>query len=261
MSSLTDTYMPLSSWRILLANIFQRFGQELVSLWRFNSVTARETTAHCPSAHWIRRQAMPLSYSEVESLFRLGRFEEIAAGSTTSLRELQKLPSCDHQLLIAEAMARTGRLESASQVARQILESTGVDSWTRKMRNDSGYGRPRPWSHRRGTTELAALTAFCEREWGHSRRLHGQRSRLFRIISERQPPEVVSPLLAEVRRLTTRAADPHLTALLHESVARQEAQVGNLEQARRHLRIAYSLLESHPNCVAATTLRNQRILH
>jgi DNA-binding NtrC family response regulator len=44
-----------------------------------------------------------------------------------------------------------------------------------------------------------------------------------------------------------RAAEPHLTALLHESVARQEAQVGNLAQARRHLRIASSLLETHPN--------------
>jgi DNA-binding NtrC family response regulator len=70
---------------------------------------------------------------------------------------------------------------------------------------------------------------------------------IFRIISERQPLEIVSPLLVEVRRLTIRAADPHLTALLHESVARQEAQVSNLEQARRHLKIAWSLLEAHPN--------------
>jgi DNA-binding NtrC family response regulator/tetratricopeptide (TPR) repeat protein len=70
---------------------------------------------------------------------------------------------------------------------------------------------------------------------------------LFRIVSERQPPEVVGSLLADVRHLTMRAADPQLTALLHESVARQEAQLGNLEQGRRHLRIACSLLEAHAN--------------
>jgi DNA-binding NtrC family response regulator len=70
---------------------------------------------------------------------------------------------------------------------------------------------------------------------------------LFRIISERQPPEVVGSLLADLRTLTTKAGDPHLTVSLHESVARQEAQVGNLDEARRHLKIANSLLDAHPN--------------
>src|SRR5262245_50643925 len=64
---------------------------------------------------------MPLSYSEVESLFHLGRFEEITSEASAGLREIQRLQSCDHQVLVAESLLRTGRLESASQLARYIL--------------------------------------------------------------------------------------------------------------------------------------------
>ena len=189
---------------------------------------------------------MPLSYSEVESLFRLGRFEQIAADCAPAIKDVYRLPSYDHQLLIAESLARTGRLESASQLARDILN-----------RPDCVRGHPR----------CEMILGIVARDLGRieeavqslQRSLHSAKENgdsavaarsalaIFRIISERQTQEVVSPLLADVRRLITRAADPHLTAFLHESVARQEAQVGNLEQARRHLRIAFSLLEAHPN--------------
>ncbi len=173
---------------------------------------------------------MPLSYSEVESLFRLGRFEEIAAGGMTSLRELQKLPSCDHQLLIAEAMARTGRLESASQIARQLLDRP---EWTRgHARCEMILGTvARDLGRIEDALQSLQRSLHSARENGDTAQAARSALAIFRIISERQPPEIVSPLLAEVRRLTTRAAEPHLTALLHESVARQEAQVGNLEQA------------------------------
>ena len=66
---------------------------------------------------------MPLSYSEVESLFRLGRFEQIAADCAPAIKDVYRLPSYDHQLLIAESLARTGRLESASQLAREDRKS------------------------------------------------------------------------------------------------------------------------------------------
>ena len=71
---------------------------------------------------------MPLSYSEVESLFRLGRFEQIVGDSAAALKDVFRLPSYDHQILIAESLARTGRLESASQLARHILNRA---DWSR----------------------------------------------------------------------------------------------------------------------------------
>jgi len=189
---------------------------------------------------------MSLSYSEVESLFNLGRFEEIAVDSASELRDVQKLSSLDHQLLIAESLVRTGRLESANLLARQLI---GRSEFAR------GHGRcemilgtiARDLGHTDEAIQRLQRSLHSAKEEGDLPQAARSALALFRIISERQPAEVVRPLLAEVRRFTTRAGDAQLTALLHESVARQEAQVGNLEQARRHLKIAYSLLERHPN--------------
>jgi len=189
---------------------------------------------------------MPLSYSEVESLFRLGRFQEISTDSAGALREVQKLPSYEHQLLIAESLARTGRLEPASHVARQVI---GRPDWVR------GHPRAemilgiiaRDLGRMEEALQSLQRSLHSAKEGGDVAQAARSALAIFRIISERQPLEIAGPLLSEVRRLTMRAAEPHLTALLHESVARQEAQVGNLAQARRHLRIAWSLLETHPN--------------
>ena len=186
---------------------------------------------------------MPLSYSEVESLFRLGRFQEICTDSAGALRDVQRLPSYEHQLLIAESLARTGRLESASHVARQVI-----------IRSD-GHPRAemilgiiaRDLGRMDEALQSLQRSLHSAKEGGDIAQAARSALAIFRIISERQPPEIVGPLLSEVRRLTMRSAEPHLTALLHESVARQEAQVGNLAQARRHLKIARSLLEAHPN--------------
>jgi DNA-binding NtrC family response regulator/tetratricopeptide (TPR) repeat protein len=69
----------------------------------------------------------------------------------------------------------------------------------------------------------------------------------FRLLAEREPKEVVSTIIQEARTLVTRLGDPHLAASLHESVARYEAQAGNLDEARRHLRVATELLTTFPN--------------
>ena len=189
---------------------------------------------------------MPLSYSEVESLFRLGRFGEIAADSSTTLRDVQRLTSCDHQLMIAESIARTERLETASHIVREVLRRSECVRDHARCEMILGtiardLGRIDEALHR------LQHSLHCAKEDGDTFQAARSALALFRIVSERQPPEVVASLLAEVRRLTIRAANPHLSALLHESVARQEAQIGNLEQARQHLRIARSLLEANPN--------------
>ena len=69
----------------------------------------------------------------------------------------------------------------------------------------------------------------------------------FRLLAERQPRGVVSTILQDTRVLVTRLGDAHLAASLHESVARYEAQAGNLDEARRHLRVARELLSAFPN--------------
>ena len=189
---------------------------------------------------------MPLSYSEVESLFHLGRFEEISSEAAAGLREIQRLQSCDHQVLVAESLLRTGRLEPASQLARYILSRSDCVHRHARCRMILGTVA-RDLGRTDEAIESLQHSLHYARESGDIAQAARSAIAMFRIISERQPPDVVSPLLVEVRRLTTRAADPHLTAWLHESVARQEAQVGNLQQARRHLKTAFSLLEAHPN--------------
>jgi DNA-binding NtrC family response regulator len=189
---------------------------------------------------------MSLSHSEVESLFGLGRFGDIAADTIATLRDVQTLPSCDHQLMIAESIARTERFESASYIVREVLSRS--DCVRDRARCEMILGIIARDLGRIGEAlQRLQHSLHCAKENGDAFQAARSALALFRIVSERQPPEVVGSLLAEVRRLTISAATPHLSALLHESVARQEAQVGNLEQARRHLKIATSLLESNPN--------------
>ena len=187
---------------------------------------------------------MPLSYSEVESLFRLGRFQEICTRQRRSPPGRTKsLPSYEHQLLIAESLARTGRLESASHVARQVISRSDGHPRAEMILGIIA----RDLGRMEEALQSLQRSLHSAKEGGDIAQAARSALAIFRIISERQPLEIVGPLLSEVRRLTMRSAEPHLTALLHESVARQEAQVGNLAQARRHLRIAWSLLEAHPN--------------
>jgi hypothetical protein len=53
---------------------------------------------------------MTLSPSTVESLFRQGRFDEIAADAADNLREALRNASVEHQMLLAESLARVGKL-------------------------------------------------------------------------------------------------------------------------------------------------------
>jgi DNA-binding NtrC family response regulator len=188
---------------------------------------------------------MSLSQTAVESFLRQGRFQDIVADWQPGGSGLGTIPA-EHRLAVAEALLRTGRIQAARTI------TTGV----------SEKGAP---EHIRARCEM--ILGVAARELGFAdeaiRRLHAAAKRAkdcgnvayaawsslsaFRICSERQPKEIVSSALQDVRTLVTRAGDAHLSALLHESVARYEAQVGNLDEARRHLRVATELLTTYPN--------------
>jgi DNA-binding NtrC family response regulator/tetratricopeptide (TPR) repeat protein len=181
--------------------------------------------------------------SLVESLYHLGRFKEI----TSIFDKRPDLSFTNEQLLIiAEAMVRTGQIGRAKRIAVDLShrlppspnharcelilglvarESGLVDQGLRRLQTSARLAKEAGDVRCEATALLMAL----------------------RIICENQPIRGVESILAEVRTLTTRAGEPHLTALLHESVAKHEAQVGNLDEARRHLRLASRLLESFPN--------------
>jgi DNA-binding NtrC family response regulator/tetratricopeptide (TPR) repeat protein len=187
---------------------------------------------------------MSLSPTTVESLFHLGRFREIVSGIDE--RRPDVAFSIDQLLTIAEAMVRTGKLERAERIVSDVMQRPLQGPLRARCEVIRGLVARESGRYVEGLQRLQA-SARIAKECGDIRCAAYSLLMALRMISESQPIRAVDSILAEIRTLTTRAGDPHLTALLHESVAKHEAQVGNLDEARRHLRIANNLLDSYPN--------------
>jgi DNA-binding NtrC family response regulator len=70
----------------------------------------------------------------------------------------------------------------------------------------------------------------------------------FRMIAETKPGDgLIAGHLSDARRLVALAADPHISAYLHDSIALLESSGGRSAEARRHLRTCATLLETAPN--------------
>jgi hypothetical protein len=152
----------------------------------------------------------------------------------------------EHLLTIAEAMVRAGKVDRAKRVVIDLMKRPLTDSSRARCEMILGLAARESGVFGEGLQRLQT-SARIARESGDLHCAAMSSLMALRMISENQPIHAVASILADVRTLTTRAADPHLTALLHDSVAKHEAQVGNLDEARRHLRIASGLLEAHPN--------------
>jgi DNA-binding NtrC family response regulator len=186
---------------------------------------------------------MSSGLSLVESLFRLGKFKEIAS---TFDRRPDVSYTSEQLLVIAEAMVRTGQVGRGKRIATELSQRPLVGSVPARCELILGLVARESGLVDEGLLRLQT-SARLAKDAGDLQCAATSLLMALRIISETQPIRGVDSILADVRTLTTRAGDPHLTALLHESVAKHEAQVGNLDEARRHLRIASGLLETHPN--------------
>ena len=82
---------------------------------------------------------------------------------------------------------------------------------------------------------------------GDLRQLCWIQSKLLAVVSERSGPEAATPLLANLRRATTKLGDPETTAQLHLFVAEMEAKRGLLDSAVRHVTLAQQLIEGISN--------------
>jgi DNA-binding NtrC family response regulator/tetratricopeptide (TPR) repeat protein len=181
--------------------------------------------------------------SLVESLFRLGRFKEILAA-------IEKRPdqalTTEQMLIVAEVMTRTRQLDRAKRIAIDLLQRPLQSALRARCEMILGLVARESGLFHEGLHKLQT-SARIAKEAGDIRGAATSLLMALRMISENQPVRSVESILSDLRTLTTRAGDPHVTALLHESVAKHEAQVGNLDEARRHLRIANRLLDSYPN--------------
>ena len=84
---------------------------------------------------------------------------------------------------------------------------------------------------RQGNTRVAAVVGL----------------RLLSVLSDIEPPDVLSALVAEVRKDVTRSMEPHLRALLHLQAAKLEGRRDSLDHARSHLHRVRAILDEHPN--------------
>jgi len=185
-----------------------------------------------------------LTHARVELLLREGRFREALLDSP-ALPELARLPSIEHRLALAEAFALTNEHEFAQSIAQQVAQVGPARGYARAIMILGLVARD------------LGLVTDATRHFQNAQRLAKDEGNpyvsaqaailAFRVISGHQPPNVLRARLAEVRGLITEIGDPCLVALLHESVARQDAQLGNVDEASRHLRVASTILESHPN--------------
>ena len=186
---------------------------------------------------------MSSGVSLVESLYRLGKLKEIVAildkRADTSF-------TGEQLLIIAEAMVRTGQVSRAKRMAVELGQRLPPGPLHARCELILGLIARESGLIEEGLMRLKT-SARLAKESGDLRCEATSLLMAFRLISENPPIRGVESILTDVRALTTRAGDPHLTALLHESVAKHEAQVGGLDEARRHLRIASQLLESYPN--------------
>ena len=188
---------------------------------------------------------MALDISTTSSLARAGRYRDIVAAFGCDPSRLAAIRDPDQRLLVASALAFTGHGKAALMLAcsegdrgstkRRALSELVLGTVARKQ---ADFGTA--LQHFQLAKRLAHDGAIKDIEaWGQ---LH-----FFRIAAEGNRTAELPALLAESRRLVIEAGDPHLTAFLHDSVAVMEGQTGRLEEARRHLDIAESILGRYPH--------------
>ncbi len=188
---------------------------------------------------------MAFTYSALESRFRLGLFQEILDDLESYADGFDSVP-LECRVVFADTLQRTGRIDPARKAALSIASASLTTAGRARCEMVLGLVS-RDTGHMDEAVRRLQSSERLAREHGLIAQAGLSSVLLFRIYSERQSQDVARPMLAGVRRLVIQAGDPHLTALLHETVARQETQAGNFDEARRHLRIATRLIETHPN--------------
>src|SRR5688572_19250790 len=186
---------------------------------------------------------MALTAGSLEGLFRQGHYAQIVCDS--DWRSLESV-SQDHRVLLAHAAFHAGKIATAFEIATR--ENAATSSAGVRAECEAVIGLV----HKRQADWRAAIKHFhVSLHWAKDGRVPAQIGwsslRLFRTLAEVGPTDALAAQLTEVRKAVARAGDPHLTGYMHDSIALMEASAGRLEEARRHLRIAFGIIERHPN--------------
>ena len=188
---------------------------------------------------------MAPSFETTQIRFRLGHYAEIALDFDNTDGALSRLTP-EHRTLVAHALFHTGdEIRTAAIVTRENHAGAliGVRARCELIAGLLHRKRgERTDADRRFVTSFqlamdAADPALAA--WASLQR--------FRLRAETEPTGALGVMLEEVRRQAALAADPHVSAYLHDSIALLETSIGRFDEARRHLKICTSLLDQDPN--------------
>ena len=180
----------------------------------------------------------------INALFSAGRFADVIR---VSLPFLQRGALSTHdRLLVARAMLHTGNIETAKRIAEGANEPHANAVLRSRCELVLGIVAKRDGDLTTARRRLQ-FSVRLAREAGDVKQQAWSQLTLFRLLAEGEPEELLSAMLAETRALVTAAADPHVAAYLHDSVSLLEAQTGRLDEARRHLETAASIVARYPN--------------
>jgi len=188
---------------------------------------------------------MEFDLDKARELFEIGHFASISRAAGSSSAHLQRLQPAARSLL-AHTFVYTGRLTLAADLVRSLAGSDIPLSCRSESHIVVGLIRKREGRIDEACAEFQFATRLAkdarDKKW-----LAWAQAHLFRVLADGQFEQELTALLADVRRSVSGAADPHVAAFLHDSVAAMEARKGRTTEASRHLRVARSLLILRPN--------------
>jgi DNA-binding NtrC family response regulator len=188
---------------------------------------------------------MSFAYESAARLFNEGEFFrliELSGGNEQARLALEPR----HRVVVANALALVGEFDEARRLAELDCGSPAAPAirsqaeWTLGLVSWRTGHISSAMQHARTAVRLARESADAERiAWAL---LH-----FFRLSIDCGPMDAIMAALPDVRLAVARAGQSRASAYLHNCVAVLEGQTGRLDEARRHLGIAESLLQLAPD--------------
>ena len=187
---------------------------------------------------------MGLTYEAAQALFHAGHYLELVKRSDTSDAALDRLDA-PHALLIARALVYID-IRRAEEMARRRNQPGAPPSVRSACELVIGSACRRHGELGKAIVHYQRALQLAQQD-NDTHQSAWASLHLFRLLAEVQPHDGAVAVLRDTRAWVTRSGDPHAAAFLHDSIALIEATTGRVDEARRHLKIAASLLDSHPN--------------
>ncbi len=188
---------------------------------------------------------MALALEAIQALFRAGRFAEVHALYKAIANDTKGV-SPEHRVDLAYALYYAGDTGGALEIVQAENSSKAPAAVRSKCELVLGLTK-RSHAEIDEAARHFHSALHLAKDSKDPRQIAWASLHLFRILAETQPGETLVGMLRDVRFCVTRAADSHISAYMHDSIALMEASAGRFEEARRHLKTSLSLIEREPH--------------